>query len=104
MQIAVAIEALVSAVATRSIHRASGSTDHRLASRQERRGLPMAMRSLVDQPSPLRRPAAQSGHVGLRPRLIDENRTFGIDQALIRSPARPMTACVRTVLLARDKG
>jgi hypothetical protein len=35
--------------------------------REEGRGLPPAMRNLVDEPLALRRPAAQAGHVGLRP-------------------------------------
>ena len=34
--------------------------------RQESRGLPVAMRNLVDQPFALPRPAAQTGLIGLR--------------------------------------
>ena len=37
---------------------------------KERRGLPLALRDLVDEALSLRRPAAQPGHVGLGPRLV----------------------------------
>src|SRR3984885_11213383 len=50
-----------------------------------------------------RRPAAQAGHVGFRPRLVDEHQSPGIDKALIGPPTRAMAAYVRAVLLARDK-
>ena len=71
---------------------------------EERRGLPLALRDLVDEALSLRRPAAKPGHVGLGPRLVDEDQTPGIDAALIGSPARAMAAYVRTILLARDEG
>ena len=71
---------------------------------KERRGLPLALRDLVDEALSLRRPAAKPGHVGLGPRLVDEDQTPGIDAALIGSPARAMPAYVGTILLARDEG
>ena len=74
---------------------------------QERRGTSRsstALRDLVDEALSLRRPAAKPGHVGLGPRLVDEDQTPGIDAALIGSPARAMAAYVRTILLARDEG
>ena len=70
---------------------------------KESRGLPAAMRNLVDEPLAFRRPAAQAGHVGFRPRLVDEHQSPGIDKALIGLPTRAMAAYVRAVLLARDK-
>ena len=57
---------------------------------KERRGFPLALRDLVDEALSLRRPAAKPGHVGLGPRLVDEDQTPGIDAALIGSPARAM--------------
>ena len=71
---------------------------------KERRGLPLALRDLVDKALSLRRPAANPGHIGLRPGLIDEDETPGIDQPLIGAPTRAMAAYVRAVLLARDQG
>src|ERR1700733_3907593 len=70
---------------------------------KESRGLPAALRNLVDEPLAFRRPAAQAGHVGFRPRLVDEHQSPGIDKALIGPPTRAMAAYVRAVLLARDK-
>ena len=55
------------------------------------------------EPLAFRRPAAQAGHVGFRPRLVDEHQSPGIDKALIGPPTRAMAAYVRAVLLARDK-
>ena len=70
---------------------------------EESRGLAAAMRNLVDEPLAFRRPAAQAGHVGFRPRLVDEHQSPGIDKALIGPPTRATAAYVRAVLLARDK-
>ena len=66
--------------------------------------LPISLRDLVDEALSLRRPAAKPGHVGLRPGLVDEDQTPGIDEPLIGAPARSVTADVRTILLARDEG
>ena len=71
---------------------------------EESRRLPLALRNLVDEALSLRRPAAKPCHVGLRPGLIDEEETPGIDEPLIGAPARAMAADVRTILLARDEG
>ena len=62
----------------------------------------MAMRN-VDQPLSLRRPAPQTGHVGLRPGLVDEDQAPGVDKALIGAPSAAVAADVRPVLLARDE-
>ena len=70
---------------------------------EEGRGLPAAVRDLVDEALALRGPAVEAGHVGFGPSLVDEDETGGIDAALIGSPARPMPADVRPVLFARDE-
>ena len=71
---------------------------------KERRGFPLALRDLVDEALSLRRPAAKPGHVGLGPRLVDEDQTPGIDAALIVSPSFAVATYVRAILLARDEG
>jgi len=68
------------------------------------RGFPLALRDLVDEALSLRRPTAKPGHVGLRPGLIDEDQTPGIDEPLVGAPARAMAAYVRAILLAREEG
>ena len=62
------------------------------------------MRNLVDEALALRRPAAQAGHVGLGPGLVDEDQAPRIDETLIGSPASAVAAYVRAILLARDEG
>ena len=52
----------------------------------------------------LRRPAAKPGHVGLGPRLIDEDQTPGIDAALIVLPSFAVATYVQAILLARIEG
>ena len=71
---------------------------------EERRGLPLALRNLVDEALSLRRPAAKPCHVGLRPGLIDEDQTPGINAPLVGAPARAMAAYVRAILFTRDEG
>jgi hypothetical protein len=71
---------------------------------EESRGLPAAVRNLVDEAHSLRRPAAQVGHVGLRPGLVDEDQSPGIDEALIGSPSFAVAADVRAILLTCDEG
>ena len=70
---------------------------------EEGRGLPVAVRNLVDEPLAARRPAVETGHVGLGPGLVDEDEARGIDTALVGFPARSMAAYVRTVLFARNE-
>ena len=83
----------------------AGRVDAVVAQRgEEGRGLPAAMRNLVEEPLALRRPAAQAGHVGLRPGLVDEDQSPGINEALIGSPSSAMAAYVRAILLPRDEG
>ena len=71
---------------------------------KESRGLPLALRDLVDEALSLRRPAAQAGHIGLGPGFIDEDQSPGVDEPLIGSPSFAVAAYVRAILLARDKG
>ena len=71
---------------------------------EEGRGLPAAMRNLVDETLALRRPAAQAGHVGLGPGFVDEDQSPGIDEALIGAPSSAVAAYVRAILLACDEG
>ena len=54
---------------------------------KERRCFPLALRDLSTRRSPFSYQAAQPGHVGLGPRLVDEDQTPGIDAALIGSPS-----------------
>src|ERR1700690_1040278 len=71
---------------------------------KERCGFPVAVRRLVDEPLPLWRPAPKTGHVRLRPGLVDENQALGIDEPLIGSPSRAMASYVRAIPLLRDQG
>ena len=70
---------------------------------EEGRGLPMAVRNLVDEASAFRRPAVEAGHVRLGPSLVDENQARGIDLPLALSPASAVAAHVRPILLTRDE-
>ena len=82
----------------------AGRFDAVIAQRsEESRGLPAAMRNFVDEALSLWRPAAQAGHVGLRPGLVDEHQAPGVDEPLIGSPSFAVAAYVPAVLLARDK-
>jgi hypothetical protein len=66
--------------------------------------LPLALRDLVDEPLSPWRPAAQAGHIGLRPGFIDEDQPPGVDEPLIASPSFAVATYVRAILLARDEG
>ena len=70
---------------------------------EEGRGLPVAVRDLVDEALSLRGPAAETGHVGFRPGLVDKDEPSGVDAPLIGSPSRAVPAYVRPVLFARDE-
>jgi hypothetical protein len=54
---------------------------------QEGQGSPMAMRGKAAQALSPWPPAAKRGHVGLDPRLVDEDQTRRIEAPLPRSPA-----------------
>ena len=70
---------------------------------EESRGLPLALRDLVDEPLAPWRPAAQAGHIGFRPGFIDEDQPPGVDEPLIGSPSFAVATYVRAILLACDK-
>ena len=71
---------------------------------EESRGLPFALRDLVDEPLAPWRPAAQAGHIGLGPGFIDEDEPPGVDEPLIGSPSFAVPTYVRAILLACDEG
>jgi hypothetical protein len=52
----------------------------------EGHGFPMAVGNFGDEPLAAPRPASQRLHVGLRPRLVDEHQTLGVDPALTQRP------------------
>jgi hypothetical protein len=61
------------------------------------------VRDFGDQPLAARRPAVEARHVGLGPGLVDEDPARRRDALLVIAPARPVAACVRAILLARDE-
>lgn len=72
--------------------------------REESHRPPMAVRDLSlerDAPSP---PAMGTGHVGLRPGLIDEDETGRFDFRLVPSPPSAAARDIRTILLSREHG
>ena len=70
---------------------------------QEGQGSPMAMRGEATQaPSPWA-PAAKRGHVGLDPRLIDEDQARRIEATLPRPPALAATGNVGSPLLKGEQ-
>jgi hypothetical protein len=68
--------------------------------RHEGHGFPMAMRNLGVKPLAAPAPSPERKHVGLRPGLIDEDETFGVEPPLILLPPCPEAGDVRTLLLA----
>lgn len=62
--------------------------------------LPMTVGRLGLEPLAAQTPAAQRCHIGLGPRLIDEDKTSGINLILIFLPARPAPGDVGAILLA----
>ena len=61
----------------------------------------MAVRPLVDHALAPRRPAVGAGHVGLGPRLVDEDEAVGFGAWLPRTPGRAALLHVRAVLFRR---
>ena len=70
---------------------------------EEGRGLPFALRDLVDEALAARSPAVEPCHVGLGPGLVDEHEPRNIDALLAASPTRSVARYVRTIPLARDE-
>lgn len=67
--------------------------------RQKCHGAPMAMRGITAQTPAFRSPAADRRHIGLDPRLINEDQTFGVKPGLPRPPAPTTTCNIRSGLL-----
>lgn len=67
---------------------------------QEGQGLPVAEWRLADQLGAARRPAAQAGHVGLDPGLIDKDQSGRVQAMLVGFPARPQPRRPRPILFA----
>jgi hypothetical protein len=70
----------------------------------EGHGFPMAVGNFGDEPLAAPRPASQRLHVGLRPRLVDEHQTLGVDPALTLCPLGAPPHDVRPIALAGDDG
>jgi hypothetical protein len=68
---------------------------------EERHRLPMAVRNLGRQTATTLVPSPQRRHVGLRPRLVDEDETGWVDLLLVASPALAAARDVRPILLGR---
>jgi hypothetical protein len=64
----------------------------------------MAMGNFRHQSFAPRRPAAQRLHVGLRPRLVDEDQALGVDPALALRPLDAPARDIRSIALAGDYG
>ena len=67
-------------------------------------GLPMAMRDAGPEPFALRRTAAQTSHVGRRPRLVDKDEADGVEIELAVKPVFPALQNIRALLLRRVRG
>ena len=70
---------------------------------QEGQGSPMAVRSEATQALSPWPPAAKRGHVGLDPRLVDEDQTRRIETTLPRLPALAATGNVGSGLLKSEQ-
>ncbi len=66
---------------------------------QEGERAPAPVRDLGHQPIASSAAAMQARHVGLRPGLVDEDQTSGVNPALILLPLRPPARHVGAVLL-----
>ena len=71
--------------------------------REERHGLPAAVRDLGRQPLAARRPAPERRHIGLRPGFVDEDEAARIDPALMGGPPRAPSRHVGAIPLAGDQ-
>ena len=71
---------------------------------QEGHGRPVAVRHLGVQWLATPVPAMAAGHVGLGPRLVDEDQPPGIDAGLVFLPPGPPTSDVRAILFAGEHG
>ena len=64
----------------------------------------MAVRDAGPEPLAFASPAAQPGHVGRRPGLVDEDELFGIEIELSLEPRFPSPQNIRALLLGRVGG
>lgn len=85
----------------RAVHRRRAPHAADAEGRDERRGLPVPVRRLVHQPLAAFAAAAQPRHVGLGPRLVDEDQPRDVERRLICTPVFATLGDVRPVLLAR---
>lgn len=65
---------------------------------------PMGMRGERPQALTFEAPATQRRHVGLDPRLVDEDETFGIETPLQSPPSRAATGDILTPLFEGEQG
>ena len=72
--------------------------------RKEGHRAPMAVRDLSLEWGPTSPPAMGTSHVGLCPRLIDEDETSRIDFKLVPLPPCTAAGDVRAILLGREHG
>ena len=71
---------------------------------EEGHGLPAPLRDLGPQPLTARPPAPKRRHVGLGPRLVDEDQAGRLDPALARRPLQPPARHVRAIPFAGERG
>ena len=71
---------------------------------QEGHGRPVPVRHLGVQWLATPVPTMAAGHVGLGPRLVDEDQPPGIDAGLVLLPPGPPTSDVRAILFAGEHG
>ena len=72
--------------------------------RQEGHGFPSPVGDLGIEPVAAWRPPPERRHVGLGPRLVDEDQALRIDPVAILDPLRPASPDVGAVLLAGQHG
>src|SRR3546814_10153558 len=70
---------------------------------QEGHGAPVAMRGEAANPLASRPPAAQWGHVGFDPGLVDEHETMGIEKTLPGLTAPALAGHVRPGLFPGEQ-
>ena len=71
---------------------------------EERQGLPVAMRDVGMNAASARPPAPERRHVGLDPRLVDEQQAPAVDAGLMGPPTDPLTGDVGARPLAGAHG
>jgi hypothetical protein len=59
----------------------------------------VAVGNVIDQACPPRSSPSRSRHIGLRPRLIEEDQLLGLQVGKLITPGSPFSSDVRTLLL-----